>query len=95
MKEQHLALVWMMELKQGDATIHLGSGHSHLQTIKANELVILGTCSEISLGQNCWIALPQSHREESCLIGIVTSVNFNALGTLNSNSTQINDLCGF
>lgn len=71
----------MTELKQGDVTIYLGSGQSHLKMLKANVLVILGKGSDISLGQNCWNLLLQNHWEESSLVGAVTAVLFNVLGT--------------
>lgn len=59
--------------------IYLRSEQSHLKMSKVNMLVILGTCSDVSLGQNCQNTLLQNHREKSSLI----SYNSNFLCILN------------
>lgn len=74
--------------------IYLGSEQSHLKTSKVNVLVILGTCSDISLNQNNKNMLPQNQRKKASLIRVVL-VNFCVFWTLNLNSAQISDLCDF
>lgn len=59
-----------------DVVISLGSEQSHLKNSKANVLLILGTFSHISLGQNCQNISLQNQREKLSLIRIVTIVNF-------------------
>ena len=66
--------------------IYLTSEQSHLKTSKVNVLVILGTCSDISLDQNHKNMLPQNQGERASLIRVVTLVNFCVFWTLNLNS---------
>lgn len=69
-----------------DAVISLGSEQILLKNSTANVLVILGTLSHISLGQNCQNISLQNHREKSSLIRIVTILNFYVFWALNLNS---------